>query len=88
MTDNSSRESIRSMIARGQNLCTRWHKEQYEATRDLDQVKAAFDIQLRNLGTDYLDIGMLHKVSESRQGPGHGAGNGGTALQRAWRTRR
>ena len=65
MTDNSSRESIRSMIARGQNLCTRWHKEQYEATRDLDQVKAAFDIQLRNLGTDYLDIGMLHYVDSS-----------------------
>ena len=53
---------VRDKFVLQAHLCTRWHKEQYEATRNLDQVKAAFDIQLRNLGTDYLDIGMIHYV--------------------------
>ena len=44
------------------HLCTRWADGQYEATRKLDAVKAAFDAQLQNLGTDYLDIGMIHYV--------------------------
>ncbi len=53
---------VRDKFVLQAHLCTRWHKEQYEATRNLDQVKAAFDIQLRNLDTDYLDIGMIHYV--------------------------
>ncbi len=44
------------------HLCTRWNNGQYEATRNLDEVKTAFEAQLRNLGTDYLDIGMIHYV--------------------------
>ena len=44
------------------HLCTRWKNGQYAATRKLDEVKAAFETQLDNLGTDYLDIGMLHYV--------------------------
>ena len=44
------------------HLCTRWKDGQYEATRNLDEVKAAFDAQLQNLGTGYLDIGMIHYV--------------------------
>ena len=44
------------------HLCTRWKNGQYAATRKLDEVKAAFETQLDNLGTDYLDFGMLHYV--------------------------
>ena len=44
------------------HLCTEWKDGQYQATRDLEAVKAAFQTQLENLGTDYLDIGMIHYV--------------------------
>lgn len=44
------------------HLCTEWKNGQYRATRDLQEVKAAFEAQLRNLGTDHLDIGMIHYV--------------------------
>ena len=44
------------------HLCTMWTGDQYKATRDLAEVKVAFEKQLQNLGTDYLDIGMIHYV--------------------------
>ncbi len=44
------------------HLCTEWKDGQYRATRALNEVEAAFDAQLKNLGTDYLDIGMIHYV--------------------------
>ena len=44
------------------HLCTRWRRGQYEATRNLNEVKEAFQVQLDNLATDYLDIGMIHYV--------------------------
>lgn len=44
------------------HLCTQWKDDQYMATRKLDEVKAAFEAQLQNLGTDYLDVGMIHYV--------------------------
>ena len=44
------------------HLCTQWRNEQYEETRKLSEVKAAFEAMLKNLGTDYLDIGNLHYV--------------------------
>lgn len=44
------------------HLCTQWKNGQYEATRKLDEVKIAFEAQLKNLGTDYIDIGMIHYV--------------------------
>lgn len=44
------------------HLCTEWKDGQYRATRRLAEVKAAFEAQLRNLDTDYLDIGMIHYV--------------------------
>ena len=47
------------------HLCTRWIGGQYEATRNLKEVKAAFETQLQNLGTDYLDIGMIHYVDSA-----------------------
>ena len=44
------------------HLCTEWKDGQYQATRDLEAVKEAFQVQLENLNTDYLDIGMIHYV--------------------------
>jgi len=44
------------------HLCTIWKKGQYECTRRPDEVKLAFEHLMRNLRTDYLDIGMIHFV--------------------------
>jgi len=39
-----------------------WENGQYLRTRELGKVKEAFEDQLRRLGTEYLDIGMIHYV--------------------------
>ena len=39
-----------------------WQDGQYKRTRDLNESKAGMAEQLRLLGTDYLDIGMIHYV--------------------------
>lgn len=44
------------------HLCTQWKNGQYEATRNLDEVKAAFSTMLQNMGTDYADIGNIHYI--------------------------
>lgn len=44
------------------HLCTMWKDGQYKATRNIDEVKASFEVMLQNLGTDYIDIGMIHYV--------------------------
>lgn len=44
------------------HLCTVWQDGQYKATRNLAEVRQAFDAMLQNLGTDYVDIGMIHYV--------------------------
>ncbi len=44
------------------HLCTAWQNGQYKATRDLTEVQQAFELMLQNLGTDYIDIGMIHYV--------------------------
>lgn len=48
------------------HLCTKWEDGQYSATRNLTEVKHFFEVQLENLGTDYLDIGMIHYVDSLR----------------------
>jgi len=55
------RDRRASFVLQG-HLCTVWENEQYRASRDLAEVKTAFDTMLENLGTDYLDIGMIHYV--------------------------
>lgn len=48
------------------HICSIWENGQYLRTRDLKKVKAGLEDQLQRLGTDYLDIGMIHYVdSES-----------------------
>jgi predicted aldo/keto reductase-like oxidoreductase len=44
------------------HLCTIWREGQYQCTRQPQEVQGAFEALLRNLGTDYLDIGMIHYV--------------------------
>lgn len=44
------------------HLCSEWKDGQYRATRQPDAVRTAFEAMLRNLGTDYIDIGMIHYV--------------------------
>ncbi|MBD5627080.1 MAG: aldo/keto reductase [Desulfovibrio sp.] len=44
------------------HLCTVWEDGQYKCTRDLQKVRASFEDQLKRLGTDWLDIGMIHYV--------------------------
>lgn len=44
------------------HLGTVWQNEQYLRTRNVDLAKASFEDQLKRLGTDYLDIGMIHYV--------------------------
>ena len=54
--------SVRNHFYLQGHLCTQWKNDQYEETRDLAAVKAAFKTMLLNLGTDYLDIGNIHYV--------------------------
>lgn len=44
------------------HLCTAWENDQYLRTRDIAKTRASFEAQLRQLGTDYLDVGMIHYV--------------------------
>lgn len=44
------------------HICAAWEDGQYLRTRDILKAKEAFEDQLKRLGTDYLDIGMIHYV--------------------------
>ena len=44
------------------HLCTIWRDGQYKRTRDLAEVKEGFADQLRRLGTDHVEVGMIHYV--------------------------
>ena len=59
-------EGRRDQIVLQGHICSVWENGQYLRTRDLEKTKAGFEDQLKRLGTDYLDIGMIHYVdSES-----------------------
>ncbi len=44
------------------HLCTVWENGQYLRTRETAKIMPAFETQLKELDTDYLDIGMIHYV--------------------------
>ena len=44
------------------HLCTIWKEGQYKRTREIHEVREGFTDQLRRLGTDYAEIGMIHYV--------------------------
>lgn len=47
------------------HICTAWQDKQYLRTRDIGLVKASYKDLLRDLGTDYIDIGMIHYVDKT-----------------------
>ena len=51
------------MIIQG-HLCTIWVDGQYERTRDINKTKESFELLLKDLNTDYIDIGMIHYIDE------------------------
>lgn len=53
---------IRNRFILQGHLCTIWQDGQYKATRNIEEVKTAFEMLLHNLNTDYIDIGMIHYV--------------------------
>ena len=44
-----------------------WQDGQYVRTRDMDKVVPAFEDLLDRLGTDYIDLGMIHFVDEEAE---------------------
>lgn len=46
------------------HLGSTWQGEQYVRTRDLDQVRPAFEDLLARFHTDYMDLGMIHYVDK------------------------
>lgn len=44
------------------HLCSVWEEGQYLRTRDPEKSLAAFEDMLARLGTDYVEIGMIHYV--------------------------
>lgn len=48
------------------HICAVWENGQYLRTRDIEKAKYAFEDQLQRLGTDYLDIGMIHYVDSEK----------------------
>lgn len=49
------------------HLGSTWQDGQYVRTRDLEKAKAAFSDLLERLGTDYIDLGMIHFVDETAE---------------------
>ncbi|MBD5312576.1 MAG: 4Fe-4S binding protein [Bacteroides sp.] len=50
-----------SFVIQG-HLSTVWENDQYLRTRDINKILPAFEQQLQELDTDYLDVGMIHYV--------------------------
>ncbi|MCI8528147.1 MAG: aldo/keto reductase [Lachnospiraceae bacterium] len=44
-----------------------WQNGQYVRTREIPKVKAAFEDLLARLGTDYIDLGMIHYVDSEKE---------------------
>ncbi len=44
------------------HICSIWDKGQYRRTRQMEEVRAGFEEQLRLLDAGYLDVGMIHYV--------------------------
>lgn len=48
------------------HLCTMWDGSQYKRTRNIQEVRAAYEDLFQRLGTDYMDVGMIHYVDEQK----------------------
>lgn len=47
------------------HLCAIWQDGQYKCSRNIHEVKAAFEAMLHNLEFDAVDIGMIHYVDST-----------------------
>lgn len=52
----------REQIVLQGHICSVWENGQYLRTRDVKKARAAFEDQLQRIGTDHMDIGMIHYV--------------------------
>lgn len=74
MPDPKSRDIIgkamkgcrESWIVQG-HIGSTWQDGQYVRSRDIDKVVPAFEDLLRRLGTDYIDLGMIHYVDDKAE---------------------
>ena len=69
MSDPKVRDSLGQALAGRRerwyiqgHIGSTWQGGQYVRTRDVDQCRAAFEDLLARLGTDYIDLGMIHFV--------------------------
>ena len=69
MPDPKSRDIIGKAIAEDRagwivqgHIGSTWQNNQYTRTRDVAQCRIAFEDLLARLGTDYVDLGMIHYV--------------------------
>ncbi len=46
------------------HLCTTWENGQYLRTRDSEKCRAGFEDLLQRLGTEYVDVGMIHYIDQ------------------------
>lgn len=44
------------------HICSVWKDGQYKRSRQIEEVKAGFEELLKQLQTDYIDVGMIHYV--------------------------
>lgn len=56
----------REQIVLQGHICSVWENGQYLRTRDVKKAEDAFEDQLQRIGTDYMDIGMIHYVDSER----------------------
>lgn len=54
------------MIIQGHIGCW-WNGESYERTRDVEQCKKGFEDLLEKLGTDHIEVGMIHIVDNPQE---------------------
>ena len=48
------------------HMCSAWLDGQYKRTRNMTEVRAAFEDLMTRLKTDYIDVGMIHYVDEQK----------------------
>ena len=48
------------------HLCSVWEKGQYLRSRNINKTKRSFDDLLTRLGTDYVDVGMIHYIDTEK----------------------
>lgn len=48
------------------HICSAWVDGQYKRTRDMAEVRGAFDDLMTRLDTEYIDVGMIHYVDKQK----------------------